>query len=51
MPKQSQLDKAIEKIEQEITILQMAKKRLEDQRQPARKATTRAKSAGNPSEA
>jgi exonuclease VII small subunit len=51
MPKQSQLDKAIEKLEQEIQVLQMAKRRLEDQRQPVRKATTRTKSAGSPSEA
>lgn len=51
MAKQSQLDKAIAKIDQDIAVLQMAKKRLEEQRPAARKPTTRTNPAGNPSEA
>ncbi len=49
MPKQSQLDKAIEKIDQDIAVLQLTRKRLEEQR--PRKSTSRTKSIGNPAEA
>lgn len=51
MAKQSQLDKMIAGIDQEIAVLQMMKQRLEKQRPPARKPAARTKPTGNPSEA